>query len=135
MVQRRFRWFVPACALLGGCAEVAPTAMVPTTPDAVVLAQVAGAVDPAAPLDDAATRATLGLSDAATASLLRTQIMAVASAMRAGDGKAARSALRTARSTYDAYDARATRVDQSDRAVIESALEDADATLQASKKG
>lgn len=135
MVRERFRWFVLACAMLSGCAEVSTTAMAPATPDGGVLAQVAGDVDPVAPLDDAATRATLGLADAATASLLQVQLLAVASAMRAGDVTAARSALRTAQSTYDAYDARATRVDQSDRAVIELALERADATLRPGKKG
>lgn len=135
MVHKRSRWFVMAGIMLGGCAEALPSAMAPAVPDAGVLAQVAGGVDPAAPLDDAATRATLGLADAATASLLQAQMLAIASAMRAGDVTAARSALRTAQSTYDAYDARANPGDQSDRAVIELALEGADATLRSGKKG
>lgn len=133
-MARRFRWFVLACAALPGCADVPPTAMVPAAAEAVVLTQVAGSVDPAAPLDDAATRATLGLADPEIASLLQAQILAIASAMRAGDVTTARSALRIAQSTYDAYDASATRSDVSDRTVIELALESADATLRSGKK-
>jgi hypothetical protein len=134
MDRKRFRWLVMACATLAGCADVSPTAMRPEASDAASLAAVGGDIDAAAPLDDAAHRATLGLADAAAASALRSQILAIAAAVRAGDVTTARRALRTAQSTYETYDAKAPRSDASDRSVIELALADADAMLRQGTK-
>lgn len=133
MARSRFTRFVLAGAVLAGCTEAPPTALAPPISVGATVLQDATAPDLTAPIDDAATRATLGLHDAKTAAVLQTQLLAIGSAIRAGNLSAARSALNLAQSTYNAYDTRAPRFDASDRAVIAMALEDANSLLRAPK--
>ena len=119
---------------IAGCGDTAlPTAMPPDFPIGAAVSQESELLALVTPIEDAATRATGALADATAATALHGQLSALSDALRSGDLTGARAALRSATTTYEAYDAAADKSDIPDRAVIELAIELVDGALRERK--